>query len=73
MNTSSNRQLRSLLKATALAALFLGSPACRSNPASTSVKEPWAKQSRREIERDWWLQNRYDDTRPSALNPGEHR
>ena len=22
--------------------------------------------------RHWWFQNRYDDSRPSALNPAEH-
>ncbi len=52
--------------------LLIGGAACTTDKTN-GEKVPWAKQSRREIERDWWLQNRYDDTRPSALNPGEHR
>lgn len=46
--------------------------ACRSGETARTGSEPWTKQTRREVERNWWIQNRHDDSRPCALNPGEH-
>lgn len=48
-------------------ALLVVIPACGTTKSST--REPWTRQTRREVERDWWFQNRYDDARPSAFGP----
>lgn len=61
-----------LLTLAAATILLLSLAACRSGDIARTGREPWAKQTRREVERDWWIQNRHDDSRPSALNPGEH-
>lgn len=44
-------------------------PACRS--VKSGPAEPWARQTRRETEREWLFQNRYPDTRPSAFGPDQ--
>lgn len=62
-------RVRALVAAT-LTILVTG--ACRSGDTARTGREPWTKQTRRETERHWWFQNRYDDSRPSALNPAEH-